>query len=123
MRNPRVLVFYAIYMATRPRARTSIFHKTLGLMLYLLNSLTHSLLYASKHESGIFNLIITIMYNYIHRIPMYRIVGNFHGEKYSWVLCVVEHWSTNILTTNEATLPTFTCSASNNHEYINTRTD
>ncbi len=27
-------MFYAIYMATRPRAR--IFHKTLGLMLYLL---------------------------------------------------------------------------------------
>ena len=32
---------------------------------------------------------------------------------------VVEHWSTNILPTNEATLPTFTCCASSNHEYIN----
>ncbi len=29
---------------------------------------------------------------------------------------VVEHWSMNILPTNEATLPTFTCSASSNHE-------
>ncbi len=29
-------MFYAIYMATRPRARACIFHKTLGLMLYLL---------------------------------------------------------------------------------------
>ncbi len=33
MRNPCV---YAIYMATRPRACACIFHKTLGLMLYLL---------------------------------------------------------------------------------------
>ncbi len=31
-----------------------------------------------------------------------------------FVVFVVEHW-----TTNEATLPTFTCSASSNHEYIN----
>ncbi len=29
-------MFYAIYMATRPRARACILHKTLGLMLYLL---------------------------------------------------------------------------------------
>ncbi len=29
-------MFYAIYMATRPRARACIFHKTLGLVLYLL---------------------------------------------------------------------------------------
>ncbi len=34
-----ILVFYAIYMATRPRARACIFHKTLGLMLYLLHVL------------------------------------------------------------------------------------
>ncbi len=33
-----ILVFYAIYMATRPRARACIFHKTLGLMLYLLHT-------------------------------------------------------------------------------------
>ncbi len=32
---------------------------------------------------------------------------------------VVEHWTTNILPTNEATLPTFTCSASSNHENKN----
>ncbi len=32
-------MFYAIYMATRPRARACIFHKTLGLMLYLLHTL------------------------------------------------------------------------------------
>ncbi len=31
-------MFYAIYMATRPRARACIFHKTLGLMLYLLHT-------------------------------------------------------------------------------------
>ncbi len=30
-------MFYAIYMATRPRACACIFHKTLGLMLYLLH--------------------------------------------------------------------------------------
>ncbi len=30
-------MFYAIYMATRPRAHAYIFHKTLGLMLYLLH--------------------------------------------------------------------------------------
>ncbi len=33
-------MFYAIYMATRPRARACIFHKTLGLMLYLLRTCT-----------------------------------------------------------------------------------
>ncbi len=33
-----ILAFYAIYMATRPRARACIFHKTLGLMLYLLHT-------------------------------------------------------------------------------------
>ncbi len=38
----------------------------------------------------------------------YGIVGNFCG--------VVEHWTTN--TTNEATLPTFTCNASSNHELL-----
>ncbi len=27
-------MFYAIYMATRPRARACIFHKTLGVMLH-----------------------------------------------------------------------------------------
>ncbi len=32
---------------------------------------------------------------------------------------VVEHWTTNILPTIEATLPTFTCCASSNHEYKN----
>ncbi len=31
---------------------------------------------------------------------------------------VVESLTTNILSTNEATLPTFTCSASSNHENI-----
>ncbi len=31
---------------------------------------------------------------------------------------VVEGLTTNILPTNEATLPTFTCSASSNHENI-----
>ncbi len=31
-------MFYAIYMATRARARACIFHKTLGLMLYLLRT-------------------------------------------------------------------------------------
>ncbi len=30
-------MFYAIYMATRPRACACILHKTLGLMLYLLH--------------------------------------------------------------------------------------
>ncbi len=34
-----------------------------------------------------------------------------------FVVFVVEHWTTNILPTNEATLPTFTSRASNNHEY------
>ena len=40
----------------------------------------------------------------------YRIVGNFRGggEIYGW--------TTNILPTNEATLTTFTCSASSNHK-------
>ncbi len=35
-------MFYAIYMymATRPRARACIFHKTLGLMLYLLHNIS-----------------------------------------------------------------------------------
>ncbi len=33
-----------------------------------------------------------------------------------FVVFVVEHWTTNILPMNEATLPTFTCSASSNHE-------
>ena len=32
---------------------------------------------------------------------------------------VVEHWTTNILPTNKTTLPTFTCSASSNHENKN----
>ncbi len=32
-------MFYAIYMATRPRACACIFHKTLGLMLYLLHTI------------------------------------------------------------------------------------
>ncbi len=34
---------------------------------------------------------------------------------------MAEHWTTNILPTNEATLPNMylTCSASSNHEYIN----
>ena len=40
--------------------------------------------------------------------------------KCSWrkifMFFVVEHWTTNILTTKEATLTTFTCSASSNHE-------
>ena len=40
----------------------------------------------------------------------YRIAGNFCGAN------IRGHWSTNILPTNEATLPTFTCSASSNHE-------
>ncbi len=31
-------MFYAIYMATRPRACACIFHKTLGLILYLLHT-------------------------------------------------------------------------------------
>ena len=36
-----------------------------------------------------------------------------------FVVFVVEHWTTtNILPTNEAILPTFTCSASSNHEKI-----
>ncbi len=35
-------MFYAIYMATRPRARACIFHKTLGLMLYLLHTAQNS---------------------------------------------------------------------------------
>ena len=39
----------------------------------------------------------------------------FSGGK----IFVVEHWSTNILLTNEATLPTFTYSASSNHENNN----
>ncbi len=30
-------MFYAIYMATRPRACACILHKTLGLMVYLLH--------------------------------------------------------------------------------------
>ncbi len=37
------------------------------------------------------------------------IAGNFVGQNIR-----VEHWSMNILPTNEATLPTFTCSASKN---------
>ncbi len=45
----------------------------------------------------------------------YRIAGNFCGAKHLWF----EHWTTNILPTNEATLPTFTCSASSNQEYKN----
>ncbi len=47
----------------------------------------------------------------------YRIAGIFVGEIF--VVFVVEHWTTNILPTNEATLPTFTCSASSNHENKN----
>ncbi len=41
----------------------------------------------------------------------HRIAGNFHGAKL-FVVFVIEHWTTNILPTNEATVPTFTCSAS-----------
>ncbi len=37
---------------------------------------------------------------------------NFHGAKYSW----------SSVTTNEAILPTFTCSASSNHELTNKTT-
>ncbi len=40
-------MFYAIYMATRPRARACIFHKTLCLMLYLLR--TCSMQYIHVH--------------------------------------------------------------------------
>ena len=47
----------------------------------------------------------------------YRIAGNFCGAKY--FVIVIEHWTTNILPTNEATLPTFTCSASSNYENKN----
>ncbi len=36
-----------------------------------------------------------------------------------FVVFVVEHWTTNISPMNEATLPTFTCSASSHHEYLN----
>ena len=43
----------------------------------------------------------------------YRIAGNFRGAKYSWFST---SWTTNILPTNKATLLTFTCSASSNHE-------
>ncbi len=44
------------------------------------------------------------------RIAVWRVILIF-------VVFVVEHW------TNEVTLPTFTCSASSNHEYINLQTD
>ncbi len=44
---------------------------------------------------------------------IYRITGNFHGKIF--VVFVVEGLITNISPTNEATLPTFTCS---NHENI-----
>ncbi len=47
----------------------------------------------------------------------YCIEGNFRVAKYSWVF-VVEGLTTNILPTNEATLLTFTCSASSNHQNI-----
>ncbi len=47
---------------------------------------------------------------------------NILPPKFSWgkifVVFVVEGLTTNILSTNEATLPTFTCSASSNHEYF-----
>ncbi len=46
----------------------------------------------------------------------YRIAGNFCGKIF--VVFVVEQWTTNILPMNEATLPTFTCIASSNHENI-----
>ncbi len=46
---------------------------------------------------------------------------NILPPKFSWgkifVVFVVEGLTTNILPTNEATLPTFTCSASSNHKY------
>ncbi len=44
-----------------------------------------------------------------------RIAGNFCGAKF--VVFVVEHWTTNILPTNEATL--LPLPASSNYEYIN----
>ncbi len=47
---------------------------------------------------------------------VYRIAGNFLETKYSWFS--FEALTTNILPTNEATLTTFTCSASSNHENI-----
>ncbi len=47
---------------------------------------------------------------------MYITAGNFLGAKYSWFF-VVEALTTNILPTNEATLPTFTCSGSSNHVF------
>ncbi len=47
----------------------------------------------------------------------YRIAGNFRGAKI-FVVFMVGGMTTNILTTNEATLPTFTCSASSYHENI-----
>ena len=46
-------------------------------------------------------------------ILVYRIEGNLWGK-----IFVVEGLTTNILPTNEATLLTFTCSASSNHENI-----
>ena len=47
---------------------------------------------------------------------IYGIAGNFRGAKFLWLK--VEGLTTNILPMNEATLPTFTCSASSNHENI-----
>ncbi len=54
-------------------------------------------------------------------VPVYVIIASYTVQQVIFggkifVVFVVEHWTTNILTTNEATLPTFTCSASSNHE-------
>ncbi len=44
----------------------------------------------------------------------YRIACNFVGQIF--LVFVVGGLTTNMLPTNKATLPTFTCSASSNHE-------
>ena len=82
--------------------------------------------------SGIFLMSsqsFSAQYNYTHtvhhysravafNIHTYRITGNFRGGGGGkiFVVFVVEHWTTNILPTNEATSTTFTCSTSSNHE-------
>ncbi len=52
----------------------------------------------------------------MHDVLLYD-EGNFRGGKIFMVF-VVEGLTTNILPTNEATLLTFTCSASSNNENI-----
>ncbi len=65
-------MFYAIYMATRPRARACIFHKTLSLMLYLLQVIPYQEHWKRVTKVQSYRIMIVVAF-FFHVPCLYRI--------------------------------------------------